>query len=126
MGNRHLQLFIAGQLVQTNWEDNDSVAELLALCGAGEIKITAHPYGGIELVGSLGHSITAQDRHLHACSGDILLYQSNHIVIMFGENSWSYTRLGHISETSMKKLNKTLLQQPQTVGIVAKPSRSFE
>ena len=29
--------------------------------------------------------------------GDIVLYNSSNIVVFFGSNSWSYTKLGHIN-----------------------------
>ena len=31
-------------------------------------------------------------------AGDIVLYNANQIVIFYGSNSWSYTRLGHIDD----------------------------
>lgn len=32
--------------------------------------------------------------------GDIVLYDSNKIVIFYGSNSWSYTKIGRINEIS--------------------------
>lgn len=54
-------------------------------------------YGGFEQVGSLGKAITSSDTSITTSSGDICLYQSNQIVIFYGSNTWSYTKLGHIS-----------------------------
>ncbi len=33
-------------------------------------------------------------------SGDIVLYNGDHIVLFYGTNSWSYTRLGKIDDLS--------------------------
>ena len=33
-----------------------------------------------------------------ASSGDIVLYNGNNIVIFYGSNSWSYTKLGRIDD----------------------------
>lgn len=39
-------------------------------------------------------------------SGDIVLYSGNQIVVFYGSNSWTYTRLGHVnlSQTEMAEL----------------------
>jgi hypothetical protein len=34
-----------------------------------------------------------------ARTGDVVLYNSNQIVLMCGSNSWNYTRLGHVSDS---------------------------
>ena len=42
---------------------------------------------------------------MHSAScGDILLYNDTNIVIMIGDNSWSYTKLGHIENASRESL----------------------
>ncbi len=56
-----------------------------------------HRYGGFEQVGSLGRTIKSADRQMTTNPGDIVLYSSNQIVMFFGSNSWSYTKLGHIN-----------------------------
>ena len=46
--------------------------------------------------------------------GDIVLYSGNQLVIFFGSNSWSYTKLGHIKGLAADKL-AALLDKEQTV-----------
>jgi hypothetical protein len=41
-------------------------------------------------------------------AGDIMLYQGNNIVMFYGSNSWSYTRLGRFDGLSTSEL-KTFL-----------------
>lgn len=53
-------------------------------------------YGGFEQVGSLPQSFTRDDRQITTDPGDIVLYAGDQIVVFFGSNSWSYTKLGHI------------------------------
>ena len=36
-----------------------------------------------------------------ATPGDILLYQSDQLVLMLGENRWAYTKLGRVSGESL-------------------------
>ena len=63
-------------------------------------------YGGFEQVGPIGQSITRNDSQTTTSSGDIVLYSGDQIVIFYGSNSWSYTRLGKIdlSEDEMTEL----------------------
>ena len=46
--------------------------------------------------------------------GDIVLYSGNQLVVFFGSNSWSYTKLGHINDLSADELT-VLLDKDQTV-----------
>lgn len=39
---------------------------------------------------------------------DIVLYSGNQLVIFFGSNSWSYTRLGHIEGLSTDEMTALL------------------
>ncbi|MST82747.1 cyclophilin-like fold protein [Bilifractor porci] len=40
--------------------------------------------------------------------GDIVLYSGNQLVIFFGSNSWSYTKLSHIEGFSTDELTALL------------------
>ena len=62
------------------------------------LTIQMQDYGGFEKVGGLGRSLPADDRQTTAGPGDIVLYQGNQIVMFYGSNSWSYTRLAHIDD----------------------------
>ncbi len=98
-----MRLSIGGTTVPVSWEDNASVEALEALC---PITIQMSMYGGFEQVGSLGKSIVRSDRQTDTNYGDIVLYSGNQIVIFYGSNSWSYTRLGHVnlSQQEMQSL----------------------
>ena len=88
------------------WENNDSVNELMEYAKDG-ITITMHQYGGFEQVGSIGKTITSNNSQITTNPGDVVLYSGNQIVIFFGTNSWSYTKLGHIN-LSQSELNNLL------------------
>ena len=100
-------------VVNITWEKNDSVNELMEYAKNG-ITITMHQYGGFEQVGSIVKTITSNDSQITTNPGDVVLYSSNQIVIFFGTNSWSYTKLGHINmnqselNSLLKKSNVTL------------------
>ena len=88
-------MYIDGTKVDVRWEDNPSVDALRSLAKGG-LTVTTSLYGGFEQVGSLGKSLSSDDRRLTSSPGDIFLYGSDSIVLFFGENSWSYTPLGKI------------------------------
>ena len=62
------------------------------------MTITLDDYGGFEKVGSLGRSLTTSNSQTTTAAGDIVLYNGNNIVMFYGSNSWSYTRLGKIDD----------------------------
>ena len=71
-------------------------------------------YGGFEQVGSLPQSFSRGDTQMTAQPGDIVLYSGNQLVVFFGSNSGSYTKLGHINDLSADELT-VLLDKDQTV-----------
>ena len=95
------------------WEDNDSVKALDEL---GELSISMPRYGGFEQVGSIGHTLVSNDIQMTTNPGDIVLYASNQLVLFFGSNSWSYTKLGHIN-MNQNELNDLLNKESVTVTI---------
>ena len=62
------------------------------------MTVSMSDYGGFEKVGSLGKSLTADNSQITTVAGDIVLYNGNNIVMFYGSNSWSYTRLGKIDD----------------------------
>lgn len=91
-----MQLQINGQPVEVTWEENDAVTALRGLLADGPLTVTAAPYGGFEVVGELGTSLPAADVQTTTAPGDIVLYNTDSIVVFHGSNSWAYTRLGNI------------------------------
>lgn len=81
-------------------EDSPAVDALVQMMGDAPVVIQMSDYSGFEKVGSMGASLPASDRQTNAQSGDIVLYNGNQIVIFYGSNTWSYTRLGKIDDLS--------------------------
>lgn len=79
-------------------EDNDAVRELVDLMREGPVTIHMSDYSGFEKVGPLGRSLTTSNSQTTTAAGDIVLYNGNNIVMFYGSNSWSYTRIGKISD----------------------------
>ena len=98
-----MTLSIDGKEMPVTWEDNSSVNELKEIC---PLKVNMSMYGGFEQVGSIGQSISRDDKQITTEFGDIVLYSGNQIVVFYGPNSWAYTKLGHIdlSEEELTQL----------------------
>ena len=79
-------------------EDNAAVAELVEMMKKEPITIRMNDYSGFEKVGSLGKSLTRSDVRTTTTAGDIVLYNGDQIVMFYGSNSWSYTRIGRIDD----------------------------
>mgnify|MGYP004464995705 CR=1 FL=1 len=93
---RAFTMKIDDTVVDITWENNDSVNELMEYARDG-LTIEMYQYGGFEQVGSIGKTITRSDSQITTIPGDVVLYSGNQIVIFYGSNSWSYTKLGHIN-----------------------------
>ena len=116
--NKTIELKIGNTKVDVNWLDNDSVKALKELVKNG-LTINMSIYGDFEQVGSLGKNVTSNDESLTTSAGDICLYQSNQIVIFYGSNTWSYTKLGHIS-LSKSELTELLGEENVTITLTLK------
>ena len=79
-------------------EDNTATSELIEMMREAPITISMNDYSGFEKVGSLGRSLTTDNHQTTTSAGDIVLYNGNQIVMFYGTNSWSYTRIGKIDD----------------------------
>jgi hypothetical protein len=103
-----LYITIDGKTLSVELVDNAATQTLVAALQEGDITYEAHDYGGFEKVGALGRSLPSSDTQITTQAGDVILYNDNQIVLFYGSNSWSYTRLGHIEYTSQEELESFL------------------
>lgn len=81
-------------------ENNGAADALAEMLKDQPVTIQMRDYAGFEKVGPLGQNLPASDSRTTTQAGDIVLYQGNQIVIFYGSNTWSYTRLGKIEDLS--------------------------
>ena len=85
-------------------EDNEAVREFVEMMRQEPVTIAMDDYAGFEKVGPLGRGLTASNSQTATTEGDIVLYNGSNIVVFYGSNSWSYTRIGKIDDlTDWKK-----------------------
>ena len=89
---------VGGSTFTATLEENAAVDALVDMMEQGSVTIQMSDYSGFEKVGPLGTSLPTSNRQTTTQAGDIVLYQGNQIVMFYGSNSWSYTRLGHIND----------------------------
>ncbi len=87
-----------------NFADNSSADAFRDLLREGDLTINMSDYGNFEKVGSIGKSLPRKDTQISTTTGDVVLYQGNQIVIFYGTNSWSYSRLGKIEDANAEDL----------------------
>ena len=114
-----LQLTINDTPVAVLWEDNAAVQSLNALAAKKPLTVPLSMYGGFEQVGSLGTTLPRSDRQITTSAGDIMLYAGNQIVLFYGSNTWSYTRLGKITGLTQAQLTALLENSNVTVTLAA-------
>ena len=78
--------------------ENEAAQAFAAHLQDEPLTVSMSDYAGFEKVGALGFSLPADDAQTTTQSGDIVLYQGNQIVVFYGTNSWSYTKLGKIDD----------------------------
>ena len=108
---------IGNKEVDVIWEDNESVKALRELVGSETISINMSMYGGFEQVGEIGTSLPRNDAQTTTSCGDIVLYSGDKLVVFYGSNSWSYTRLGKITGLDRAQLTELLSEGDVTITI---------
>ena len=103
MENNTIRLTVNGTSFTATLIENPSTNALKERLAQGSISIRMNDYGNMEKVGSLGFSLPRNDSQTTTGPGDLVLYQGNSLVIFYGSNSWSYTRLGRVDGVSTRE-----------------------
>lgn len=111
--NMTLTLKISDTLVDVFWLDNESVKDLKKHAKEG-LTIELNQYGNFEQTGLLGFNLVSNDTQMSVGPGDIVLYNSNQICLYYDNNSWSFTKLGHIN-LSKSELRELLAEEDTVI-----------
>ena len=103
-----IKIIVSGKTLSVKIEDNEATKALVAALREASITYGAHDYGGFEKVGLLGLTLPANNSQITTQPGDVILYSGNQIVLFYGSNTWSYTRLGKIQYESLDELKSFL------------------
>ena len=95
-----LNVQVGDQIFTATLEDNVAVDAFVSMMEEGPVAIQMSDYSGFEKVGALGRELPSDNSQMTTQAGDIVLYNNNQIVVFYGSNSWSYTRIGKIDDLS--------------------------
>ena len=103
-----LQLTIGETTLTASLEDNSSAMALISLLQEGSLTLDLHDYGDFEKVGDLPQALPRNDEQISVDYGDLILYQGNQFSIYYDQNTWSFTKLGHIDSITQEALRALL------------------
>lgn len=110
-----ISITVDGKTVTAELEDNASAEAFLKLLQEGDLTIEMEDYGGFEKVGPLGTAIVRSDEKITTAPGDLILYQGDKVTIYYAENTWTFTRLGHITGATAESMKAFLGEGNPTV-----------
>ena len=106
--DRYLKITVNNEELIVKLENNDASDEFYNYLNNESVTVNAHKYGNFEAVGALPFSLTTSDQEYKTKPGDVMLYQGNQITIFFDSNTWSYTKLGSVTNKSKEELKNIL------------------
>lgn len=89
-------------------EENSSSKALIEKLKEENIVVNAHDYSNFEKVGELGFTLPRNDENITTKAGDLILYQGNQIALYYDTNTWTFTKLGKVTNVSDTELKNIL------------------
>lgn len=114
-----MNITVNGTTLKASLSGNSSAQALSALLSQGNITVDMSDYGNFEKVGNLPQSLPTNDEKITTTPGDIILYQGDKITIYYAENTWNFTKLGHIDNITQAELKAILGSGDVTVTFSA-------
>lgn len=108
LADNQIRVTVGSSSFIVNLEDNETAEALKEMLSDEDLTISASNYGGFEKVCQQGKTLPREDKQITTEAGDVMLYSGNQIVFFYGANSWSYTRIGKVEESSIEELESML------------------
>ncbi len=121
-----INLTVGDKTMTATLVENSATRELVSMLSQGPVVIEMDDYGGFEKVGSLPQSLPTSNSQITTQPGDIMLYQGQNMVIFYGSNSWSYTRLGKIDGATAENIRQFLGNGRVSVKLTLDSSSGIE
>ena len=103
-----LVLEVNGKRFYPELAENSSAEAFFEKLKEGRLDLELHDYGSFEKVGPLPWELPRNDEQITTEPGDIILYQGDQLTIYYDENTWSFTRLGKITNVTKEELLEIL------------------
>ena len=92
-----VQVMVGDRFFSIDLAGNSSADAFLEKIKKGNVAIDMSDYGGFEKVGNLPWALPTNDKEITTVPGDLILYEGNKITIYYGENTYKFTKLGHLN-----------------------------
>lgn len=109
-----------GKEMEATFDDNPSVWALKAELAKGPVKIEMRDFGSMEKTGKLPFALPQSPKLMATRPGDVVLYGSIELNIMYDTNTWSYTRIAKINDATTSSLKDVLGERDVAVTISLK------
>ena len=106
--DKYVKLIVNAATLKIKLYNNPSAEAFYEKLKNGNLKVVAVDNGGFEKVATLEYSLPMNDETITARAGDVFLYQGNKIVVSYGKNDYSYTKIGKIESTNASYLKSIL------------------
>jgi len=103
-----ISITIGGVTQPVALADNAATQALVEKLQNGPVTLSLNTNGDFEIWGALGFSLPTSNEYINGQPGDVVLYSGSNICIFYGNNSYSYTRLGKIEGLSAAELKAFL------------------
>lgn len=110
-----IKIKVNGKEIKATLVENAATAKLMEILSKGPLNYSSSD-NGFETYGDIGQTLPTSNQNITAAPGDILLYSSRYICIFWGNNTYSYTRLGKIEGLSTDEI-KSLFSGNQSITI---------
>ncbi len=112
-----MYITIDGATQSATLEANAAARALVERLRQSPVTVTLNSSGGFEIWGALGFALPTSDQQMTTQPGDIVLYNGSNVCLFYGENSWSYTRLGRIEGLTESELRTFLKAGENGIGV---------
>ena len=96
-------LEVNGYTFEVELENNTSAKALKEYVSKEKRTLSLDDYGNFEKVGNLGITLPRNDETITTKEGDLILYSGNKLCLYYNQNTWDFTKLGHIKDTTHLK-----------------------
>lgn len=96
-------LEVNGYTFEVELENNTSAKALREYVSKEKRTLSLDDYGNFEKVGDLGITLPRNDETITTKEGDLILYLGNKLCLYYNQNTWDFTKLGHIKDTAHLK-----------------------
>lgn len=102
-GREIMKLEVNGYTFEIELENNISAKAFKEYVSKEKRVLSLDDYGNFEKVGDLGTILPRNDKTLTTKEGDIILYLGNKLCLYYNQNTWDFTKLCHIKDTTYLK-----------------------